>query len=173
MRRTFIALALALATANPTAAQSTVVQPRPKCPIARLTVLGAAVGFGVGAIIAFPVPGVGKNVFEDTGNGTAPWVTLIGLTIVGAVIGNVLARNNCATTSPTITQSPVALLSETELDRLAHTVRLVPVPKTATDGHNQWIRPADSTAALFPSSGAQSAAADSPASFCSAFAPHP
>jgi hypothetical protein len=97
-----IALALALATANPTDAQSTVAQLKSKCPIARVTLLGAAVGFGTGAIIAFPVPLVGKNVFEDTGNETAPWITLIGLTIVGAVIGNALARRNCATTSPTI-----------------------------------------------------------------------
>jgi drug/metabolite transporter (DMT)-like permease len=115
MRRTLIALALALATANPTAAQSTAAQPKPKCPIARVTLLGAAVGFGTGAIIAFPVPGVGQNVFEDTGDATAPWVTLIGLTIVGAVIGNALARRNCATTSPSVVP-PYVLLSETEVN---------------------------------------------------------
>ncbi|HEX2339653.1 MAG TPA: hypothetical protein VHI98_04165, partial [Vicinamibacterales bacterium] len=72
MRRTLIALALALATANPAAAQSSVAQPKPKCPIARVTLLGGAVGFGTGAIIAFPVPLAGQNVFEDTGNATAP-----------------------------------------------------------------------------------------------------
>jgi hypothetical protein len=145
MRRTLIALALALATANPTAAQSAVAQPKPKCPIARGTLLGAAVGFGAGAIIAFPVPGVGQNVFEDTGNTSAPWATLIGLTIVGAVIGNVLARRNCATTSPSITQSTQSLnvlLSETDVQRLAQTVRLKTIAR-----ETQWMRASASTAA--------------------------
>jgi hypothetical protein len=150
MRRTLIALALALATANPTAAQSTAAQPKPKCPIARVTLLGAAVGFGTGAIIAFPVPGVGQNVFEDTGDAMAPWVTLIGLTIVGAVIGNVLARRNCATTSPSVVP-PYVLLSETEVQRLAQTVRL-----ETTDRESQWIRPSVSTAAMSSASGVTS-----------------
>ncbi len=159
MRRTLMALAVALATANPTAAQSTVVQPKPKCPIARMTLLGAAVGFGAGAIIAFPVPLAGRNVFEDTGNETAPWATLIGLTIVAAAIGNVLARRNCGTLSPTLA-SPDVLLSEMDAQRLAQTVRL----KTA-DRETQWMRPPVSTAAMSVDSGIAPDEVDGPESF--------
>ena len=47
MRRTFTVIALVLATAGPAAAQSTSSQGQSNCPIARTTLLGAAVGFGV------------------------------------------------------------------------------------------------------------------------------
>ena len=53
-----------------------------------MTLLDAAVGFGAGASIGF-----GLNVFEDTVNGEGKaWMTVIGLTVAGAVIGNVFAR---------------------------------------------------------------------------------
>jgi hypothetical protein len=175
MRRTFIALALALATANPTGAQSTGPQSKPKCPIARATILGAAVGFGAGAIIAFPVPGVGKNIFEDTGHETAPWITLIGLTIVGAVVGNALARRSCRPISPSVIQS-AKLLSNTEVQRLAHTVRLATVSGNATDREreSQWTRPSVLAAAtMLAGSGTPSVTLDGPVSSGSPFGCQP
>jgi hypothetical protein len=73
MRRTFTVIALVLATAGPAAAQSTSSQGQSNCPIARMTLLGAAVGFGAGASIGF-----GLNVFEDTVNGEGKaWMTVI------------------------------------------------------------------------------------------------
>ena len=128
MLRTVIALALVGAAARPTAAQSTAPQARP-CPLARMTLLGAALGFGTGAYIGF-----GQSVFEDTENGeTKAWVTVIGLAAAGAVIGHVIARRNCDARSPSPTRFPKLVLSETELRRLSQTVRLVPaLPTTAT-----------------------------------------
>ena len=93
MLRTFTVIALVLATAGPATAQSA-SQPRP-CPIAPMTLLGAAVGFGTGASIGF-----GLNVFEDTVDGELKaWMTVIGLTLLGAIVGNNLARRECAARS--------------------------------------------------------------------------
>ena len=119
MRRTFTVIALMLATAGPAAAQSTSSRGHSKCPIARMTLLGAAVGFGAGAYLGF-----GLNVFEDTYNGEGKaWTTVIGLTVAGAVIGNVFARRECAAaSSPSPIRSPAVVLTEADLQRLSRTV---------------------------------------------------
>src|SRR6187200_1081178 len=122
MRRTFTVIALMLATAGPAAAQSTSSRGHSKCPIARMTLLGAAVGFGAGAYLGF-----GLNVFEDTYNGEGKaWTTVIGLTVAGAVLGNVFARRECAAaSSPSPIRSPAVVLTEADLQRLSRTVRLL------------------------------------------------
>jgi hypothetical protein len=125
MLRILVALALSVVAARPIEAQSTPPPPRP-CPLARLTLLGAAVGFGAGAYIGF-----GQNVFEDTENGEGKaWMTVIGLAAAGAVIGNVFARRDCDARPLSPTRSPQLVLSEAELRTLSHSVRLVPVDST-------------------------------------------
>jgi hypothetical protein len=133
MRRTFTVIALVLATAGPAAAQSTSSRGHSKCPIARMTLLGAAVGFGAGAYLGF-----GLNVFEDTYNGEGKaWTTVIGLTVAGAVIGNVFARRECAAaSSPKPHRSPAVVLTEADLQRLSRTVRLLPTRQPLASGNS-------------------------------------
>jgi len=138
MLRALVVFSLALATAGPAAAQSTVPQPRPKCPVARVTLLGAAVGFGAGALIGFHL-----NVFEDTVNGEGKaWMTTIGLAAAGAVIGNVFAQRECAASSPSSSPSGNVVLTESELLRLSRTIRLRPVREDqavfAPRGATEW-----------------------------------
>ena len=122
MRRTSTVIALVLATAGPAAAQSTSSQGQSNCPIARMTLLGAAVGFGAGASIGF-----GLNVFEDTVNGEGKaWMTVIGLTVAGAVLANVFARRECAASSSSPSRSPTIVLTDGEVRRLSRTVSFLP-----------------------------------------------
>ena len=142
MRRTFTVIALVLATAGPAAAQSTSSRGHSKCPIARVTLLGAAVGFGAGASLGF-----GLNVFEDTFNGEGKaWMTVIGLTVAGAVMGNVLARRECtAASSPSPLRSPAVVLTEADLQRLSRSVRLLPTmePVSGAPRSNLAVRASD------------------------------
>jgi hypothetical protein len=120
MRRTSIVIALVLATAGPATAQPTSSQRQARCPVARVTLLGAGVGFGAGATIGF-----GLNVFEDTVNGEGKaWATVIGLTVAGAVLGNVLVRRECAAAAPSPSRSPAVVLTKAEVARLSRGIRL-------------------------------------------------
>ena len=171
MLRTLVVIALVLATARPTGAQSTVSSKQPGCPVARMTLLGAAVGFSAGVYIGFPY--VGLNAFEDTGYEWAPWATLVGLTVVGAAIGNALAQRNCATPSPSTIPSPNIVLSETELQQLSQTIRLAFAPETGTDRDPQWTLPSVSTVTISAFSKERLSGLDVPASLFSSSGCHP
>ena len=125
MRRTSIALALMVATGAPAMAQSAAPQPQPGCPVARMTLLGALIGFGAGAAVASPLGApIGGNVFEDTADaGQKMWFTVGLLTVTGAVVGHLLARQRCGGQHrPSYTtQDP---LSQAETQWLARSVRL-------------------------------------------------
>jgi len=123
MRRTFILLAFVVATAGPAMAQS--AAPQPQCPVARMTLLGALIGFGAGAAVASPLGApIGGNVFEDTGDtGQKMWFTVGLLTVTGAVVGHVLARRRCGAQHRPSLPAPNPL-SEAEAEWLARRVRL-------------------------------------------------
>ena len=53
-------------------------------------------------------------------------MTVIGLTVAGAVMGNVFARRTCTARSPSPIRSPAVVLTEAELQRLSRAVGLVP-----------------------------------------------
>ena len=96
-----------------------------------MTLLDAAVGFGAGASIGF-----GLNVFEDTVNGEGKaWMTVIGLTVAGAVIGNVFARRECAASSSSPSRSPTVVLTDGEVQRLSRTVSFLPPMEPRRGGH--------------------------------------
>ena len=132
MRRTFITLALTLATANPTAAQSFTRQPQSQCRVARTTLMGALMGFGAGVVIGSPIGApIGGNVFEDTADaGQKMWVTVGLLTVTGAVVGHVLARQRCGAPHRPSQPAPMSL-SQSETERLARRIRL----HVPTDGN--------------------------------------
>src|SRR4051812_10539172 len=125
MRRMVAVLTTLLVSGNLVAAQSPVPPPQPKCPTARMTVLGALIGFGAGAAIASPVGSpLGGNVFEDTSGGEQMmWFTVGGLTLVGAVVGHVLAQR-CAAPRRSPNVSAQIVLSDEEVTRLAGTIRV-------------------------------------------------
>jgi hypothetical protein len=123
MPRTFSVLALVMATASPTMAQS--AAPPPRCPVARTTLLGALIGFGAGVVIGSPLGApIGGGVFEDTADaGHKMWLTVGLLTATGAVVGHALARRRCgAQQRPSYTSPPP--LSQAETEWLARRVRL-------------------------------------------------
>ena len=144
MRRTFIAVALALAAAKPTAAQ-----PQSRCPVARTTLVGALIGFGAGVVIGSPVGApLGGNVFEDTADsGQKMWFTVGLFTVTGAVVGHVLARRRCGAQHRPNRPAPIPL-SQAETERLARRVRL----NVPADGNPQWTRPPASSGWLPPAS---------------------
>jgi hypothetical protein len=125
MRRTFIVLAFVAATASPTLAQSAASQAQPRCPVARIPLLGALIGFGAGVVIGSPLGApIGGGVFEDTADaGHKMWLTVGLLTATGAVVGHALARRRCgAQQRPSYTSPPP--LSQAETEWLARRVRL-------------------------------------------------
>ena len=62
---------------------------------------------------------------------------VIGLTVAGAVIGNVFARRECAAaSSPSPIRSPAVVLTEADLQRLSRTVRLLPTRQPVENGNS-------------------------------------
>jgi hypothetical protein len=115
MRRMFIVLAFMAGTASPSMARS--ATPRSRCPVARITQLGALIGFGPGVAVGSPLGApIGGNVFEDTAGGAQKmWLTVGLLTATGAVVGQVLARKHCGAQQRRSQLAPVPL-SQTETE---------------------------------------------------------
>src|SRR5215218_7934067 len=116
--RMLVALAILATCGSSAAAQSTA--PVQKCPTARMTLLGALVGFGVGVAVASPFGApLGGNVFEDTSGGEQKmWLTVGGLTAAGAIAGHLLAQRCAAPRSP---HARPVVLTKAEVQRLART----------------------------------------------------
>ena len=125
MRRMVAVLTILLVSGSSAVAQSTAPPPQPKCPTARMTLLGALIGFGAGAAIGSPIGSpLGGNVFEDTSGGEQMmWFTVAGLTLAGAVVGHVLAQR-CAAPRRSPSPSTQIVLSDEEVTRLAGTIRV-------------------------------------------------
>jgi hypothetical protein len=117
MRRTSVLLACAVAMASPSMAQTAASHPRPSCPVARMTLFGALIGFGAGAAIASPLGApIGGNVFEDTADGGQKmWFTVGLFAVTGAVVGHVIARRRCGAHQHPSQSAPLPLsAAETE-----------------------------------------------------------
>jgi hypothetical protein len=140
MRRTFIALVFVVATAGPTLAQSTTPQPQPRCPVARMTLLGALIGFGAGVAVGSPLGApLGGNVFEDTADaGQKMWLTVGLLTFTGAVVGHVLAGQRCGGQHRPSYSGPKPL-SQAETEWLARRVRLTGPPDATQSGRFRHV----------------------------------
>jgi hypothetical protein len=125
MRQIVTVLTVLVVTGGSAAGQSAAPQPRPKCPTARMTLLGALVGFGAGVAIGSPLGSpLGGNVFEDTADGGQKmWFAVGGLTLAGAVVGHVLAQR-CVAGPPSPSRPAGIVLSEGEIARLARTIRM-------------------------------------------------
>jgi hypothetical protein len=138
MRRTLIALAFVVATAGPTMAQSAAPQSQPRCPVARMTLLGALIGFGAGVAVASPLGApIGGNVFEDTADtGQKTWFTVGLLTVTGAVVGRVLAGQRCGGQHRPSYTGPNPL-SQAETEWLARRVPLNVPPDGTRSGRFQ------------------------------------
>lgn len=124
MRRILAVLTILLVAGSSAAAQSTA--PAAGCPVAAMTLRGALIGFGAGIVIASPIGApVGGNAFEDTSDaGQKMWLAVAGLTLAGAVLGNVLAQHRCGAWRPSPNRSAPTVLSHAEVAQLAGTIRL-------------------------------------------------
>src|SRR5215213_9533066 len=111
--RMLVALAILATCGSSAGAQSTA--PVQKCPTARMTLLGALVGFGVGVAVASPFGApLGGNVFEDTSGGEQTMGWRVGvLTGACAVAGHLLA--------PRSPHARPVVLTKAEVQRLART----------------------------------------------------
>jgi hypothetical protein len=124
MRRMLAVLTIGLVSGSSAAAQSSAPPAQSKCPAARMTLIGALIGFGAGTLIASPIGApLGGNVFEDTSDGEQKmWLAVGGLTVAGAVVGNVLAQHRCGARRPRPSHPAPVVLTHQEVRELARTI---------------------------------------------------
>jgi hypothetical protein len=120
MRGTSVLLACAVTMASPAMAQTAASQSQPRCPVSRMTLVGALIGFGAGVAIASPLGApIGGNVFEDTADGGQKmWFTVGLFAVTGAAVGHVVARRRCGAQHHPSQSAPLPL-SEIETEWLA------------------------------------------------------